>query len=269
MATCDDLRLGGTLSPTGITGGVSINDAGITVDDWSALFGSAGISGAMQTINGRWGGSVSGDRLGRERYPILSMLITGRTSICPPVGSREERLQENTDTFMQLLTDPNGNYIEVDMPDGTTRFLHVVNLDPADFNQPSYLRRMAAPLASEMAYWKEGGNQGSQVISGGDTIVVGGNREVGDAVLVFSGDGSFTCTTPGGETWTLTVSGSGSAVTVDLGARTVMESGSHGLNLLRRIPAVGKGKIWGWFEPGSNTVTSTVSVTVTWRDSWA
>lgn len=35
MPTCDDLRIGGTLSATGITGGTSVNNYGISVEDWS------------------------------------------------------------------------------------------------------------------------------------------------------------------------------------------------------------------------------------------
>lgn len=267
MPTCNDLRLGGTLSGTGITGGVSINEAGITVDDWSALFGSAGIYATPQAVNGRWGSILTGDKLGRDRYPILSILLTGRTTVCPPTGGREERLQTNTDTFLELLTEPDGNYLEVDMPDGSSRFLYVYNLTPGDISQPEYLRSISAPLYSPYAYWKQGGNQVSQVVSGATVVAAGGNREVSDAVLSFAGNGTFTHSGLG---WAIQVTGASTfPVVVDLGARTVISGGSPGTNLIRRTPAPGKGRVWGWFAAGDNSVTSTVSVTVTLRPSWA
>ena len=42
MATCDDLRLGGTLSATGITGGLSINNTALSIEDWSGVLGHPG-----------------------------------------------------------------------------------------------------------------------------------------------------------------------------------------------------------------------------------
>jgi hypothetical protein len=77
---------------------------------------------------------------------------------------------------------------------------------------------------------------------------------------VFAGDGTFTHSTLG---WTLTITGSASAVTVDLGARTVTQAGVPADQLLTRNT-----RDWGWFTPGSNAVTSTVSVVWTWRPQY-
>lgn len=262
MPTCDDLRLGGTLSSGGITGGTTINDTALSVEDWSQVLGSWGVAGQVQQVAGRPGGIVSGDLLGRPRFPTLNMVINDLDhsgGLTEPTFA--EQKQANTDEFLALITNPAGQYLEIDMPDSTSRFLFVRNLDPAPIRQPRRQRRISVPLMSEMPYWKEGGNQDTDTISGADTMVVGGNREVYDAVLVFAGDGTFTHSGLG---WSLTITGSGGAVTVDLGARTVSEGGNPADNLLTR-----NNRAWGWFVPGSNSVTSSASVGVTWRSSWA
>lgn len=262
MPECNDLRLGGSLSATGISGGTTINDTALSVADWSGLLGSPGMTGTMAQVNGRPGGYVAGDRLGLPRFPTLSMNILDRDhsgGLTAPTAA--EQKQDNTDEFLALLTAPSGNYLEVDMPDNTSRFLYVYNFDAAPIRQPRRLRSIVAPLQSPMSYWKEGGNQSSDTISGADTLVNGGNREVYDAVLVFAGDGTFTHSGLG---WDLTITGSTGAVTVDLGARTVTMGGNPADNVLTR-----NNRAWGWFTPGNNSVTSTVSVGVTWRASWA
>lgn len=265
--TCNDLRLGGTLSATGISGGTSINSTALLVSDWSRLLGAAGISGGVQVVNGRPGGYLAGDLLGRERYPTLNMEISKygpNLALVQPTF--DEQKQANTDTFLGLLTDPGGNYLEVDMPDGSSRFLYVYSLEAAPILQARTRRTISAPLVSTYPYWREGGNQASNVVSGADTITNGGNREIHDAILVFAGDGTFTHSGLG---WAIEVTGSGAAVTVDLGARTVVESGSPATNRIRRTAATNGSRSWGWFDPGSNSVTADVSVTVTYRNAWA
>jgi hypothetical protein len=262
MPTCNDLRIGGTLSATGIANGVTINDTALSVNDWSQILGSPGMSGQIAQVNGRPGGYVAGDRLGLPRFPILNMTINDLDhsgGLTEPTFA--EQKQANTDQFLGLITNPAGNYLELDMADATKRFLYVYNLDPAAISQPRRQRTIRVPLQSTTTFWREGGNQSSDTISGADTMVVGGNREVYDAVLVFSGDGTFTHSTLG---WTIQIIGSSGAVTVNLGARTVTEGGNPADNLLRR-----NNRKWGWFTVGNNSVSSTVSVGVTWRSAWA
>lgn len=255
--TCDDLWLGGTLSSAGITGATNINGTNLWVADWSNLLGSWGISGGMEVVNGRPGGFVAGDLLPRERYPTLSMRIRP--------GLTDLAKQQATDSFLALIANPAGNYLEVDMPDGTSRFIYVYNFDPAPIQQPRKDRTVNVPLVSPNQYWREGGTESTDTISSGDTLVTGGNVNVYDAVLVFAGDGTFTHSGLG---WAIEVTGSGGAVTVDMGNRTVTEGGNPALNRIRRTSA-GDSRVWGWFTPGNNAVTSDVSVTVTWRDAWA
>ena len=262
VAVCNDLRLGGTLSAAGLAGGTSINSTALAVRDWSSLLGSAGLSGRVQLINGRPGGLISGDLLGKERYPILDMSITeydASGGLTEPTAY--EQKVANTDLFLGLVSDPDGQYLELDFPDGTSRFIHVSGLGPAPIIQSRRRRSIRVPLVSVFPYWKAGGQESTQTISGADLMAFGGNREVYDAVLVFAGDGTFTHSDLG---WTIEVTGSAGAVTVDLGARTVVEGGSPATNRIRRSD-----RSWGWFVPGSNNVTADVSVGVTWRTSYA
>jgi hypothetical protein len=259
--TCNDLRLGGTLAGTGITGGTSINSTALEVDDWSGILGNPGLAYTPFESAGRPGAWIVGDGLPRARLLNLNMRFTrfGPVNSALTEPTPQEQLVANTDIFLALLRAP--QYLEIDLPDLTSRFTQVVALDPSFMVQPELQRTLSVPLFSTMSNWKAGGNQSTDTIAAPDTLVVGGNVNVYDAVLVFSGDGTFTNSTAG---WSLTIAGSTGPVTVDLGARTVVQAGIPADNLLTRTDAS-----WGWFLPGSNTVTSSVSVGVTWRSQFA
>ena len=261
MPTCDDLRIGGTLSGSGITGGVSINGTALSVADWSGIFGHSGFRSAPLDISGRPGVRVVGQGLPRGRFFTLSLNVGELNPQGTLTVSECEQKQANTDSFLSYLADPAGAYLEVDMPDSTKRFIYVYAVDPSFVSQPRKLRTIRAPLVSTLGYWHVGGNESSDTISGPDTLVAGGNVNIYDPVLTFAGDGTFQHTGLG---WELEIAGSSGAVTVDLGTRTVTEGGNPAPNLLRR-----NHRDWGWFTPGNNTVTSDVSVTVTWRDQYA
>lgn len=266
MIGCDDLRLGGTLSGTGITGGVSINGTAYTVTDWSSILGLSGVSSSSQQVFGRPGGYVAGDQLGLSYVFNLNLAMLDRnTSGGLTEPTAEEQLQANTDLFLGMLASATPQYLEVDMPDSTTRFRRVQNFAPAPIRQPRQLRTISAPLEDQWPYWHEGGNESTDTINGADTLVVGGNVSVHDAVLVFSGNGIFTHSTLG---WAMEIVGASGAVTVDIGNRTVTQASLPADNLLRLTPASGHGREWGWFTVGNNSVTSTVSVGVTWRNQW-
>lgn len=261
MVTCNDLRMGGTLAGTGITGGTSINSAALEVVSWSDVYGYPGIAGDVLQVGGRPGGLISGDLLGRPRFLNLSIRATrknasgGLTAPTPP-----EQLVDNTDVFLGLLQQPR-TLLELDMPDTTKRFLTVTALDPFPIQQPKLERTMTVPLVGDWPYWREGGNQTTDTVSGADTVTIGGNVAVYDAILVFAGNGSFTNSTEG---WVLTVAGAAGPVTVNLGTRTVTEGGLPAQNRLRHTT-----RDWGWFGVGANTVTSTVSVGLTYRIQWS
>lgn len=261
---CDDLRLGGVLSSGGLSGGVSINATDISVADWSTLFGTVGMSGESVFVYGRPGSYIAGDRLPRNRLLSLAVNIHRRT-VGAECTTSELALMENTDQFLELIAQRYGTYLEVVLPDGSTRFTRVVNKDPGPMIQPTSTRSFRIPLEAPWGYWWQGGNESTDLISSGDTIVVGGSQPIYDAVLSFSGDGTFEHTGLG---WSITITGSTGTVLVDLGNRLVTQGGLSAMQLMRRVPVAGEGRVWGWFEKGSNSVSSNVAVTVTWRDQW-
>jgi hypothetical protein len=260
IGVCDDLRMGGTLSATGITGGTSIQSRAIQVADWSGVYGYVGLTGSVVEVNGRPGGYIAGDLLGMTRFLELPMRFTRMGPAQTLVEATDcEQLVANTDDFFRLLAVPN-QLLELDMPDGTSRFLTITAFDRAPLDVIGEIREGVFPATSPWPYWREGGNQQTDTISGADTLAAGGNVSIYDAVLVFAGDGTFEHTTLG---WEIEVTGSGGPVTVDLGNRTVTEGGLPATNRIRRT-----NRDWGWFTPGNNSVTSDVSVVVTWRDQW-
>lgn len=269
MPTCNDLRLGGTLSGSGITGGVSINGTAYSVTDWSSILGLSGVSNSQVEVYGSPGAIAAGDLLGLPYFFDLNLAILDRNFAGGLTeATANEQKQANTDLFLSLLAAAQPQYLELDMPDGSSRFRRVQAFNPAPIRQPRRLRTISAPMTDNWPYWHEGGNESTDTISGADTLIVGGDVDVYDAVLVFSGDGTFTHTGLG---WGIEVTGSGGAVTVTLGPppRTVTEGGNPAPNRVRLHPAPNQGRKWGWFEPGNNAVTSDVSVTVTWRDQYA
>lgn len=253
--TCNDLRLGGTLSAAGLTGGTNINTTAITVADWSGVWGHNGISLTDFEVAGRPGALLVGDALPQGRLLTLNMQITrfGPTDFLLVEPTVQEQQLANTDTFLALLANPAGNYLEVDLPDTTKRFVHATAIQPAQVNQTKKLRTISVPMFAS-PYWRSGGNQGSTT---GGTVTNSGNVTVYDAVVTFSAAGSITNSTAG---WTITVTG---ACVVDLGARTVTDGGGAADELMTKTD-----RDWGWFLPGANTVAGS-NYTVTWRDAFA
>lgn len=267
---CNDLRLGGTLSASGISGGTSINSTALYVWDWAGLLGTPGRTGAPLEVNGNPGAFFAGDLLGRPRVFPLNIAV----SRSGPAGfgtlveaSAGDQVWANTDTFLDLASTPQ-TYLEVDLPDGTSRYLKVTNLDPAPAVLQEEHRRFSILLASDWPWWRAGGVESSDTINGTDTLTVAGRKTIYDATLVFAGDGTFTHNDEG---WAIQVTGSSNPVTVKLGPppREVTESGVPALNRIRRTTVAGRGNQWGWFPVGANSITTTVSVTVTWRNQFA
>jgi hypothetical protein len=255
--TCDDLRLGGTLSDAGITGGLSINGTALSVADWSGILGHAGYRKTPVAVSGRAGARIVGEGLPKERYFNL-LLNVGRLS---PAGTLlsptpEEQLVANTDQFMALIADPDGQYLEVDMPDGSSRYLFVYSPDPGFVNQPRRLRTLDIPLQADWGYWRAS-LPTTDSVNGSDSWTGGGTVNIYDPVFTFDGDGSLTNTTAG---WTLTITGASGPVVVDVGARTVFEGSTRSDNLLTITD-----RAWGWLVPGTNAMTSTVNVSAKWR----
>ncbi|MDZ7742976.1 MAG: hypothetical protein U5Q03_14890 [Bacteroidota bacterium] len=126
-------------------------------------------------------------------------------------ATRGEQKQANTDDFLELLTNPDGEYLEVDMPDGTTRFLFVYNIHPAAHRPASQVpHHSSAASLSPPTVLEGGGSQQSDVISGAGSITVWREPERLRRHTGLRGDGTFQHL---GEGWEIEVTGSGGAVT--------------------------------------------------------
>lgn len=253
MTECNDLRLGGTLSDSGITGGLSINDTNLSVADWSSILNTGGVRGSVVAVSGRPGGRVVGDLHGRPRFLTLRLNVhrmgPNFTQPLPPL----EQLVKNTDDFMTLISDPFGNYLELDMPDGSSRFLHVVSLDPSEVFQPRSVRSIRSPMVSPWPYWRDSLPEDESI----GALTVDSRVPVYDPVFTTSGDGVISSSE-----WSLTIAGSTGTVVIDVGARTVTDNGVPADNILRV-----SSRDWAWLNPGANTLTG--SGTVKWRNQYA
>lgn len=256
---CDDLRIGGTLSASGLTGGTSIGNAGIVVQDWSGLFGHVGYSSFAARVAGRPGITLVGDALPKERYLTLNLAFTQKLRTGGAVQtSPGAYLWNNTDTILAFMSNPTGFYLEVDDPFTTTRFVFCNSPDPASIDYLRQERRAVFPLVATHPFWKQGGTEITATGSGAGTITNAGNATVYDAIISFSGAGNFINSTAG---WTLTVS---AACVVNLGLRTVTVGGVNSDNLLTGRTS----QAWGWFLPGANTISRSVTSTATLRSQW-
>lgn len=263
--TCDDLRIGGTLSGSGISGGISINGSRFFVSDWTGLLGHVGYDRRLVQVAGRAGGYVVGDGTPDVRIHTLNLGVTrwdetGRGGLTE--ADEGNQLQANTDLIQQYLADPDGFYLERDMADGTTRFVHSYAIDPFPISQRTW-RRMSAPLRSDTPFWRQGGTQSSDSLSGSDTLTNAGNARLYDAVLTFPSTGATLASSALG--WSITTASTSASVVVDLGARTVIR-GSTNVDALLTLGGDGT---WPYFVPGDNSVTVTGSaIGVTWREPW-
>lgn len=118
------------------------------------------------------------------------------------------------------------------------------------------------PLTIPSGFWKD-----AAVTTQSGTapaITTSGDRPIDDMVITFSAPGSATHTDENGTTSVIAWEGTGTAI-VDCGARTVTKAGaSQDANLTITQP-------WWWrFTPGAaQSITSTVSITVDYRNKWA
>lgn len=256
--SCDDLLIGGTLSGSGITGGMSINGTALSVADWSDILGHAGYRKTPIAVSGRPGARVVGEGLPKPRFFTLNLNVGRLDANGTLVGNTpDEQLLENTDAFLAAVADPAGKYLEIVLADTTKRFLYIYSPDPGSVFQPRRNRQIRVPVVADWGYWRAS-PASTDTLSGADTAVVGGTVNVYDPVFVFAGDGTLSTSE-----WSLTIAGSSGAVTVDVGARTVTEAGNRADELLTITD-----RRWAWFTPGNNSVNASVSVGATWRSQW-
>jgi hypothetical protein len=262
---CVSIKLGGTVTDAGITGGIDIGDLRYQVNDWSGLWGSIPIRANHARISGRAGRVLTGSKLPDFRLLTLNL----RSLPWDPTGgwsdgagySDEEcgQIIENLLGLTGFFGDSDPLVIEWVIDTARSLYLETYAVQGAQvFTQGKY-RLISQPLEASYPYWREDVLQ-TDTISGADTITNSGTAQVWDPILVFSGDGTFENLTTGQE---YEVAGSGGAVTVDVGRKLVLEGGAD-------ADGVGfpDSSQWMRLAKGVNSVTSDVSVDVKWRPGY-
>lgn len=265
---CDDLLIGGTLSGTSIIGGTSIANRGISVRDYAGLWGPARQRGLVATVSGQAGGVLASasDRLPAERLFTLPIFMSNRN---PATGlldggitSPAAWVEANQDTVDEIIHSRDGFLVEYVRTDGSSRYLRAwQNGQPSIQTLREAGRVMLVQCVAPYPYWRQVNLTEGDTITTTDTVTVTGTAPVYDATLVFAGDGYFENLDTGQR---ITVSGSGSAVTVVTGdGRTVTQGGVAARNLV----TVNDDE-WLRLDPGVVNVESDVSVVASWRPHW-
>jgi len=262
---CVSIRLGGTVTDAGITGGVDIGDLRYQVDNWSGLWGSIPIRATHQRISGRAGRVLTGSRLPDFRLLTLSLRSMPWDSTGGYTGGAgytdEEcgQIVENLLGMVGFFGDAEPLVIEWVVDPARSLYLEVYAVQGSPVQTQGKYRLLSQPLEASYPYWREA-VLAEETIVGADTIVNPGTAGIFDPVLVFSGDGTFENLTTGQE---ITVAGSAGPVTVDVGNRTILEGGGDADG----VAAVERNQ-WMRLDRGANSVTSSVSVDVEYRPAY-
>lgn len=263
--------MGGTISGSTLSGGTLIETHGRNLVAWDGLMGWAGKRGSNAPILGRDGSRHIGGKPYRERLMTLALVAYNEDDDgLITLGGRMQHLEDNIDTILELLAgDDEQVILERDVGDlGSgvqARWIRFEALDPGQFvrgpifglDNASYAITLSVIAA--YPFWQSEA-QVETVVSGAGIIPNAGNARISNPVLIFSGDGTFENQETGEE---IVVAGSAGAVTIDVGAGTILEGG---LPAARRVTV--NTRHWMRFGRGDTNVTSTVSVTVRTRDSW-
>lgn len=120
-------------------------------------------------------------------------------------------------------------------------------------------------LRNPSGFWED--VTASQAVGNPPSVTTGGDRPISDMILTFSNTGYLEHTDSLGQVARVTIDAGAGAGTyiVDCGARTVKKAGADQDAFLTVTQPY-----WMKFQPGvAQSFTSSVSVTVDWRDKWA
>jgi hypothetical protein len=120
-------------------------------------------------------------------------------------------------------------------------------------------------LRNPSGFWED--VSASQAIGNPPSVTTLGDRPISDMILTFAGTGYLEHTDPLGQVARITIDAAAGAGTyvVDCGARTVKKAGVDQDAFLTLTQPW-----WMKFQPGAaQSLTSTVSVTVDWRNKWS
>lgn len=265
--TCSGLRIGGSISGSSLTGGTVIGGSDFGITSWGGQLGHPGRKGGNVGILNGDGTRRTPNKTSQERFLTLNVAVWDRTADGGLGLSRQATLESNIDTLLALVDGGVDEtcIVEHERADGFVRWIEgevvdAFELSPGPlFSNPHAAYSAAVILRCAHPYWQSE-RLFSETILGSDGVVVEGNKRVTNMTLVFSGDGILTHV-PSGDT--VEIDGSSGAVTVDVGAGTVLQAGLPADGLL--IPS---NDPWQTWNPGPFTLSATVSTVVSWRSQW-
>jgi hypothetical protein len=256
------IRFGGTITGSTITGGTSVESQAIGLTNHSGYLGHPGRSGFNSRLLGT-DGSYYRPKPTAPRVFTMSVAAWDRDSagtITAPNGKCEE-LEDNQDTLLGLIEANGGQFmIERDMEDTTTRWIMAEVNGPAYFVEGPLFGEVHAaytlliPLLAAYPYWQ---SETLNTEAGGATLVNDGNGRISNSVITLGGS----ATLENDETGDVIENLDGSAIIVDVGARTVTQGGNPADALLD--PATPE---WMRFVGGTNNLTTSGSVSISYRD---
>lgn len=263
--TCADVKIGGTISGSTLSGGVSIAHAGLSIVDYGALWGAPRFRASGVEVIGQPGIVLPAAPVPASRNIPLAVAVrpfdsTGLLTLAD--------LDGNLDDVLAELTDPAGTLIQWTRIDGTELWIKAICLTSISVTQIVQQRVAQLPMTGLWPYWQEATLRSDTVNGAAASLspaISGTVKQIANPSMVFAADGYFEDDTTG---LRVTVSGSGGTpVTVARDATTgrwrVTQSGSDAPGLAswndRRVMVLTKG----------GTFTSTASVTVQWRNQHA
>jgi len=281
--TCEArLRVGGTVSGDTITGGVSIESEAINLLTWDQVRGLPNRQlGNVVNPNRdgeipRVGSPSRPGKLWRSKPVTLQVLAWDRdvNGLITSGDGRCDHLEGNLDDVGELLLSAEDLIVlEMDMPDGTTRWMElefsgvgIPVLQGPVFGSTHAAWSLLVPMIAPYPFWQDSEETDLVVTQAGgsETLSNTGTAPIGNAQVLFAGDSILEHTEYGAE---LEASGvTTPPLTVDLrGSRVqVTEGGSIVKGKMRRNRAA-----WMRFPRGNSTLTATgANVTVRYRLQW-
>ena len=261
MSICEDLKVGGTVTGAGITGGTSVSDHALMVSDYSGLWGTVSKRATAQRSIGQAGGVITGKELPDSRLMLMNLRSTDMDS----VGGTNtvQQLWDNQDTLTSLFTDSEGAVIEWILP-SESRWIRAYNLIGVGAFILDKFRYLPLPLTAPWPYWQSDIEQHDYVDSPGEALAVGGTVErIYNPKLVFIDNGTFEDDTSG---LSITVAGAAAPVTIERDTITGRWTALEGAAAVPGKVSVNDSR-WMFLTRGG-TVSADVGVHVYWRDQF-
>lgn len=280
-ASCQRLRIGGTISGSVLSGGTVLESAGRNFLIWDGLMGNVGKRGSNVPLLGRDGSKHLVGKPYRERLFTLALIAYDRDDTgLITLDGRFSHLEDNIDLMLRLLSPDDDEQVIIERTihlgetasgeTETIRWILGEAIDPANFIRgpvfgvPHSSYAITVPMVAAYPFWQSEAEE-SDVVNGANVIVVNdGNARDSAAVYTFAGNGTLTHNDTG---LIMAVAGAANPVEIDMAAGTIIEDpGGTPVRADRRMTP--NRRAWMMLRRGNNDLTSTVSVTIKHRHQY-